>query len=191
MHLTLQEFLFRHGSWVFFSIALIEGELMLLTASVLSGEANLNPIPLWLMAALGSCTGHLSWYFLGRNSAVQKLLTRFPGTHARINRTRKIIAEHPVSAIFALQYLYGMRNLGAAVLGMTHLRPSRFLLIQAVNCTIWAAIVTFCGYYLGNTVLRFFHGTLKWVWIGTTALVLILFFHYTDRFLLASSMKSE
>ncbi|VAX28858.1 hypothetical protein MNBD_NITROSPIRAE02-966, partial [hydrothermal vent metagenome] len=100
-----------------------------------------------------------------------------------VEEANRIILNHPRTAIFILQYLYGMRVIGAMGLGTTELSFARFVLYEALNCMLWALVVFTAGYVLGETFIHILHGWFRWAWMGISLLVLLLFFRHLKLFL--------
>lgn len=160
-----------------------EGEGVLMMAAVLAQQRVLNFTEVVLTASAGAWLGHLFWFLIGR---------RFPGGIPRVAskrlaetvaRMKRVLEVHPRTAIFILQYLYGMRMMGAVALGSTTLPFGRFALYEAVNCLVWAGLVTSAGYFAGEAVTALFHGWLKWVWMGLSLLFIALIFRFLDRWI--------
>ncbi len=168
----------EYGPWAVFAGAFLEGELVLITAAILASQGMLNIESVWVGAFLGAWTGHLFWFLAGRVFGTRYLLTRLKRYATQIGEVNRMILKHPKTAIFALQYLYGMRVIGAAGLGTSDLAFTRFAFYEAVNCMIWALVVLSAGWFLGETFVYIFKGWLRWVWLGFSLLIFLLFFHH-------------
>ncbi len=167
-----------YGLAAVFVGAFIEGEGVLIAAGILAREGLLDPVSVWWTASLGAWLGHLFWFLVGRRLGSQYLWFRFKGLNERITKADKIIQHHPGTAIFILQYLYGMRIIGAIAFGLTQLPFRRFLFYETLNCPLWAAIVESAGYLLGEVVIKIFHDWVKWIWLASSVVVLVWIFHY-------------
>ena len=176
-------FIKKYGILSVFAGTFLEGELVLVTAAILAGDGLLNPVSVWLSASLGAWTGHVFWFFIGRKLGSGYILPRFKRLRPRIEEANRIILNHPKTAIFILQYLYGMRVIGAMGLGTTELSFARFVLYEALNCMLWALVVFTAGYVLGETFIHILHGWFRWAWMGVSLLVLLLFFRHLKLFL--------
>jgi membrane protein DedA with SNARE-associated domain len=162
----------------------LEGEAVLLTAGVLAERGLLHPVSVWLVAALGSGAGHLAFFSLARlaasRSAVSAALRRYRLT-ARVRRVDALVRRHPTATIFALQYLYGVRIVGALALGFTTLSWRRFLVTEASSCLLWAALFTATGYATGEVAMRIFGGWLRWLWMALSAVAFLGALHLLSR----------
>lgn len=172
----LERLLPEYGLLAVFVGAFFEGEGVLLAASVLAARGVLSPIGVWLAASLGAWSGHLVWFFAGRRLGGH-LLPRFERLADETAEVDRIVEAHPRTAVFVLQYLYGVRMLGALALGMTRFSWRRFVLYEAVNCLVWAALFTGVGYAVGAAADRFLHGWVRWVWVAGSVVVLLGVLH--------------
>ena len=102
---------------------------------------------------------------------------------ARAAKVKRLIEARPVAAILLLQYLYGLRLIGAVALGLTELSLLRFALYEIVNCLVWAGLIGGAAYLLGGFVTEVFHGWFKWVWMIASAGLVMSLLHFVDRLL--------
>ena len=177
---NLQPIIAKYGLWAVFTGTFLEGETVLVTAGILAGEGLLKPLNVWLSAFLGAWSGHVFWFFIGRMFGTRYMLPKSNRIEDRLAEVNKIILERPKTAIFVLQYLYGMRIIGAMGLGMTSLSFARFIFYELLNCMLWAAVVFMAGYILGETFIHVFHGWFRWIWLGMSIAVLALFFRHLE-----------
>lgn len=182
MTLNLTDLISNYGLIAVFAGTFIEGEGILITAGILAGGGLLNPVSVWLTASLGAWLGHLFWFLVGRRLGDQSVLSRYKWLGERIRRVDKIIQRHPGTSIFTLQYLYGLRIIGAIAFGLTQLSFGQFLFYEALNCPLWAALIESAGYLLGGTVTRIFEGWARWIWLALSVVVLIFVLQHLKSF---------
>ena len=162
----------------------LEGEAVLLTAGVLAERGLLHPASVWLVASVGAWTGHLTWFSLARLAAARSPLAsalRWTPLAVRLDRVDGLVQGHPTASIVALQYLYGVRLVGAFALGLTGLSWRRFLVTEAFNCLLWAALFTATGYAAGHVAAQLFQGWLRWGWVAISLGVLLGTLHLLSR----------
>ena len=162
----------------------LEGEAVLLTAGVLAERGMLHPVAVWLVASVGAWTGHLTWFSLARLAAARPTLSaalRWTPLAVRLDRVDGLVRDHPTASIFALQYLYGVRLVGAFALGLTRLSWRRFLVTEAFNCLLWAALFTGTGYAAGRIAAQLLQGWLGWAWVAISLGVLLGALHLLSR----------
>lgn len=164
-------FLAKFGLFAVYAGTFAEGETVLFTAGILAANGVLSLTGVFLVGWLGSMTGHLFWFGMGHwwGARVLRLLHV---TDAKFARIDLLVQRNPVVSIVLLQYMYGLRIAGAAILGVTRLNFFRFLAIETVNCAVWAMLIAGTGYVVGEAATLYFHGWIRWVLIACTALVL-------------------
>jgi len=173
----------RYGLLAVFGGSLLEGEGILIVAATLSEQGVLDPVRVWLAASTGAWLGHLFWFTTGRTIRGRRLTLGSAAFRARAATIKRWIEARPVTAIFLLQYLYGLRLVGAVALGLTELSLLRFALYQIVNCLVWAGLIGGIAYLLGGLVTEIFHGWFKWIWMIASAGLVVLLLRFVDRLL--------
>jgi membrane-associated protein len=180
----------QYGLVAVFAGAFLEGEGILIVAGILAGQGLLHPVSVWVAASLGAWLGHLFWFLVGRMVGRQHLLDRLTWIGDPLDRADRVIQRHPGAAVFLLQYLYGTRIIGAMAFGLTHLSLGRFLWYEALNCSIWAALVESLGYFLGETGSRIFHGWGKWLWLALSLALVVWLLHSLTSHRLGKEKRS-
>ena len=173
----------RYGLLAVFGGSLIEGEGVLIVAATLSEQGVLDPVRVWLAASIGAWLGHLFWFTTGRAFRGRHLTLGPAAFRARAETAKRLIEARPVTAIFLLQYLYGLRLVGAIALGLTDLPLLRFASYQMVNCLVWAGVIGGVAYLLGGFVTEIFQGWFKWIWMVASAGLVVLLLRFVDRLL--------
>ncbi len=167
------EWVARYGLVAVFLGTFAEGETVLFGAGVLAARGSLGLAAVLVTAWAGAMAGHVFWFGAGRRWG-RRVLAVLRVAPARIRFVNGLVARHPVTAIVLLQYLYGVRVAGAAILGVTTLPFRRFVLIEAVNCAAWAALVGGTGYVAGAAASQWFEGGDWWLSLILAVLVLVL-----------------
>ncbi len=173
----------RYGLLAVFGGTLLEGEGILIVAATLSEQGVLDPVRVWLAASTGAWLGHLFWFTTGRAIRGRRLAPGSAAFRARAAQVKRLIETRPVTTIFLLQYLYGLRLVGAVALGLTELSLLRFAVYQIVNCLVWAGLIGGVAYLLGGLVTEIFHGWFKWIWMVASAGLVVLLLRFVDRLL--------
>lgn len=128
-----------------------EGESFLVTAGVLVSRGKMDGFMVWLVAAISAWLGHMVLFAIGRYVGSHHLIRKFPRWEGAIRRADAVILKRPILSIVVLQYMYGMRFLGAMALGFSKLNWGWFGLVQAANCMLWSALIGGLGYALGES----------------------------------------
>jgi membrane protein DedA with SNARE-associated domain len=131
----------------------MEGETILAIAGFLAAEHYLKAPFMLLAGFLGAFIGHLFWFWLGRTQG-HKILDRFPKLLHALDRVIGLLDRYGPASIFISQYVYGFRLTAAIMFGLSHIRTSRFIFWQAINCAIWTLLIAGLGFYFGKAVQR-------------------------------------
>ncbi len=175
----------KYGIAAVFAGTFIEGETVLLAAGILAGTGLLNPLSVWVSASLGAWAGHVFWFFAGRMLGNRYILPKSKWIRVRFAEVNRIVLERPKSAVFILQYLYGMRIIGAVAIGITGMSFAKFMFYEALNCMLWAALILGAGYILEESIMQIFHGWLAWLWLGLSLAAVLLFIRRIEHILSA------
>src|SRR5438309_5053018 len=145
--LLLQKF----GYFAVFIGTFLEGETILVMAGFFAERGYLELALVILTAFCGAYSGHVFWFWLGRKQGV-KLLDRFPKMKKHFGKGIRMFERYGAPAIFITQWLYGLRVTCAVIIGISRISLLKFLLYEALTCTIWAIVIGSLGYYFGRAV---------------------------------------
>ncbi len=141
----------EHGYWVTFVGALLEGETILALAGLAAQRGYLHWPALVLLGAIGGFVGDQIYFVIGRRGGA-RLLERFPRFRSRAARVAAMIERHPELAVIGVRFLYGLRTIGPAAIGMSGIAWWHFALLNAVGAAIWSVCWVGAGYLMGETV---------------------------------------
>lgn len=141
----------RFGYYAVFIGTFLEGETILVMAGFFAERGYMQIVTVALVAAAGAYTGHAFWFWLGRTQGV-RLLDRFPKMKKHFGRGIRIFERYGAPAIFITQWLYGLRVTCAVIIGISRISVWKFLLLEAITCVVWGAIISAAGYYFGRAV---------------------------------------
>jgi membrane protein DedA with SNARE-associated domain len=108
--------------------------------------------PLWVAVAcaVGTWSGDLALYGLGRRGS--KLLRR-PG----FAKALEFVRQHPRAAPLAVRFAYGFRFTLPIACGAAGVSPWAYAFWVGVSAVSWAALFTVVGWSAGELALRLFH----------------------------------
>lgn len=139
-------------SGVFFGFFL-PGASMLFTAGLLSSQGFFNVwvlIPLLTIAAiLGDNVGY--WFGNKIGAPLLERNTRF-FRHEHLEHAREFYERHGVLAVVLARFVPIVRTFAPIVAGMAGMRYRLFVFYNITGAFLWAAGVTFLGFYLGEKV---------------------------------------
>ena len=134
----------------------LPGEIALVTAALLSAQANLDISPVWVAVAAtsGAIIGDSIGYSIGRRfgmSLFERLGRRFPkhfGT-GHVALAKHLFARWGVGAVFFGRFIALLRILAGPLAGALHMRYPYFLAANASGAVFWAGGTTAVVYFLG------------------------------------------
>ena len=143
--------LHKFGYFAVFIGTFLEGETILVMAGFFAERGYMEIFTVAIVAACGAYVGHTFWFWLGRTQGV-RLLDRFPRMKKHFGRGIRIFERYGAPAIFITQWLYGLRVTCAVIIGISRISVAKFLILEAITCLIWAAVISAAGYYFGRAV---------------------------------------
>lgn len=156
---TLAALLARYGYAAVVLGTFVEGESILIAASLGAHAGVLN---LWgvLGAALaGSFTADQMFFYLGRRLG-RPFLQKRPRWQQKANRVYALLARHDAAFIVAFRFFYGMRSVAPFVVGTSDISARRFFFLNLCGALVWASAIVTLGYNLGHTLDALPEGTL-------------------------------
>lgn len=153
METLLLHWLEEYGYWVLFLWSILEGEIGLVMAGILSHTGAMNCALAIFFSGLGGFTGDQIYFLLGRFS---KRYLR----HYLAQRRRKfalatlLLRRYGWPIIFLQRYLYGFRVIIPLVFGATRYCAKRYAWINLISAWIWAAMFIAPAYWYGAELLQ-------------------------------------
>lgn len=148
----VQHFIANYGYYAVFAGAILEGETVLLLASV-AASSGLLELP-WVIffAGLSATTSDNANFWLGRWQGPW-ILRKFPSLAPRFDRFGRLLERWHTPVIVVLRFLYGLRTVGPIAVGMSGMAGWRFLLIDLVSAYLWAGTFSTIGFLLGQRLM--------------------------------------
>lgn len=170
-HLFL-EWLKEYGYIVLFAWSILEGELGLIMAGIMSHTGDMFlPIAI-LVGALGGFTGDQIYFYVGRFN--KRYIHRQLVTHRRkFAIAHLLIKKYGWPIIFVQRYMIGMRTAIPMAIGLTKYSGKKFALINFISAVVWASVTIIPAYYFGAEILK----VLQWIkghWYFAIPLILLV-----------------
>jgi len=137
-------------SGVFFGFFL-PGASMLFTAGLLSSQGFFNIRILIPLVTLAAILGDNVGYWFGAKVGFRLFLrpnSRF-FRHEHLERAKKFYDAHGAQAIMLARFVPIIRTFAPIVAGVVRMDYRTFVLYNILGALVWAAGVSFAGYYLG------------------------------------------
>ena len=153
----------------------LPGEIVLVSAALLSSRHELGVSPLWIAAAAttGAVIGDSIGYAIGNRYGMglfawagRKLPRHFGPSHVRA--AERLFARWGVLAVFFGRFVALLRIFAGPLAGALRMQYRRFLVANVFGGICWAAGTTFAVYLLGIVAERWLQ---RFSWIGLAVAV--------------------
>ncbi|NMI00602.1 DedA family protein [Pseudonocardia acidicola] len=148
----------------------LPGEIVLVSAALLSSRQELAVSPLWIgvAAATGAVVGDSIGYALGRRYGASLFgwaARRFPKHFgpAHVTAAERVFARWGMWAVFFGRFIALLRILAGPLAGALRMPYPRFLIANALGGIVWAGGTTAAVYYLGVAAEKWLS---RFSWIG-------------------------
>ena len=153
----------------------LPGEIVLVSAALLSSRHELDVSPLWIAVAAttGAVVGDSIGYGIGRRYGMglfawagRKLPRHFGPSH--VSAAERLFARWGVFAVFFGRFVALLRIFAGPLAGALRMHYRRFLAANVLGGICWAAGTTFAVYLLGIVAERWLQ---RFSWIGLVVAV--------------------
>jgi undecaprenyl-diphosphatase len=135
-----------------FVAAVVEGEVVLVAASVLVGMDRLNLAGVWIAGALGGAAGD-QFYFFALRRRLRAWLARWPWVVARQDEVVARVRKHQTLMILACRFLPGLRIAIPVACAYAEVPPIRFAALDLISAIAWAGGVILVVAWAGPQAL--------------------------------------
>ena len=155
----------------------LPGEIVLVSAAVLSSRHTLDISPVWVgvAATIGAIVGDTIGYTIGRRygmSLFERLGKRFPkhfGT-GHVALAKQLFTRWGVWAVFFGRFIALLRILAGPLAGALRMRYTYFLAANASGALCWAGGTTAVVYFLGLAAERWLA---RFSWVALVLAVIV------------------
>jgi len=172
----------QDGYTILFLWSILEGEMGLIMAGLLSHTGDMSlPIAIFV-AGIGAFTGDLIYFYIGRynKSYVYK---KFKGQRRKFALAHLLLQKYGWPIIFLQRYMYGMRTVIPISIGLTRYSAKMFALINILSSWTWAALTIVPVWYFGQEILDILEVVKEYWYIavpfGAIVAGAILYYFYT------------
>lgn len=132
-----------------FVTVIFQEEAAPIAGALAAHHEHLDPVWVALACALGTWSGDLALYVIGRRG--RRFLER-PG----FAKALAVVRKHPRGAPLAVRFAYGLRFTLPLACGVAHLPAARYAAWVGISAALWAALFTLVGWTGGEIALRLF-----------------------------------
>lgn len=168
--MTLESALATYGYPVVFVGTFLEGETVLLLAGYAAHRGYLSVTGVLFCALLGTVSGDLLWYFMGRLRG-RTYIERHPQWKKRFERVEGYLVRHELAILVGFRFIYGIRNAVPFAIGATGYSPAKFVPLNLLGGFIWS--LTFClfGFLFGHGMSMIWEDARRFEVAGLLALI--------------------
>lgn len=183
MEEALVELIKEYGYPILFVWSMMEGELGLVMAGLLSHTGDMNIFLAIFIAGVGGFLGDQFWFYIGRYNK-KYTLNYFRSHRRKVALAHLLLKKHGWPIIFIQRYLYGLRSIIPMAIGTTKYDKQKFAIINLISAFIWAALTITLTYYLGEPIL---HGLqyIKAHWyiaVPIAISIVVMTYYYIHKF---------
>lgn len=160
MNPTFVELLARYGYAAVVLGTFVEGESVLIAASLGAHAGVLNVWGVLAAALAGSFFADQMFFYLGRTLG-RPFLQKRPKWQRKAVRVYDALTRHDAAFIVAFRFFYGMRSVAPFVVGTSEISARRFFFLNLCGAVVWASAVVTFGYNLGYVLALLPPGALQ------------------------------
>ncbi|MFH0708935.1 MAG: DedA family protein [Pseudomonadota bacterium] len=147
------EWLKEYGYIVLFAWSILEGELGLVMAGIMSHTGDMF-LPIALMVgAFGGFVGDQIYFYIGRFNK-KYIHDKLRSQRRKFAIAHLLLKKYGWPLIFVQRYMYGMRTVIPMAIGLTKYSSRDFAIINFVSAIFWAALTIIPAYYFGEELLK-------------------------------------
>lgn len=151
------DLLHQYGYIVLYFWSILEGEMGLIMAGIMSHTGHMNLGLAIFIAGLGGFTGDQIYFYIGRYNR-KYVFKKFKNQRRKFALAHVILKNNGWPIIFFQRYMYGMRTIIPISIGLTGYSAKKFAIINLLSAWVWAAITILPAWYFGEEILIL----LKW-----------------------------
>ena len=165
----IQSLLAEYGLWLVLIGTFLEGETIVIVAGFASHQGLFDPVHVAALAALGSFCCDQMWFFIARKFGHRPVIQRMKHRPA-FERALHFLERHPTAFIFSFRFVYGIRNVSPAVIGLSEIDAHKFFVLNALAAMLWATAFTFTTLVTRVCTRRWFRkSTVTFAWVRCAA----------------------
>ena len=146
----------EYGYIILFFWGMLEGEMGLVMAGLLTHTGDMNLFLAIFVAGLGGFAGDQVYFYIGRfnKKFVHKKLK---GQRRKLALAHLLLKRYGWPIIFIQRYLYGLRTVIPISIGLTRYSGKMFAFINLISAWFWAALTIIPTWYFGQEILIVIH----------------------------------
>jgi membrane protein DedA with SNARE-associated domain len=172
MHLTEAQGLVAYV--VVFFAAMLEGEIIFVSAAALVSRGQLDPAGVALSGALGAAVGD-QFCFYALRGRLSRWIDRFPAMAKRGAKLTRRVRRNETLAVFMIRFSPGLRIAMAVACAYAQVPALKFSLLNGFTCLLWASGLLGLVAWFGPTILGRLGVSGWWAVLIPAAIIVIVF----------------
>jgi len=142
----------EYGYVILFLLSILEGELGLVMAGIMTHTGDMQYFMTIFVAGLGGFTGDQIYFYIGRfnKGLIQRKLH---SQRRKFAIAHLLLKKYGWPIIFMQRYMYGLRTVIPMSIGITNYSAKKFALINLLSAWVWATITITPAYLYGEEIL--------------------------------------
>jgi membrane protein DedA with SNARE-associated domain len=151
--INFTDFIKEWGYLAVFLGAMIEGEVIILTAAALAAYGVMSIYKVFLVAFLSTVLTDQGLFWIGRRMGIESVTNRFPKVKKCVDRVYDLLHRLGGLFIFSFRFIYGIRIASPLILGAAEINPVKFWIYNVFSGATWAMICCFVGYIIADVIM--------------------------------------
>ncbi len=187
----ISELIETYGIYAVSVLCTVEGDITLLLSGAMAHGGFFGPysfLKVFLAGTLGGMVGDTIGYTIGRTFRNSVADYRF--YKMAQPRIENLIDKFGGFAIIISKYIYGIRVAMCLSYGIGKMPFPRFLLLDAISCSLWALLLAGVGYFFSGAIIGII-GDFKQIGIALFFIVMvgIIAFYLIERYWLSEKVE--
>jgi membrane-associated protein len=187
----LSQIIEQYGIYAVFALCTIEGDITLLISGAMAHSSFFGQysfLKLFLAGTLGGMAGDCVGYAVGRTFHEKAKDYRF--YQMAQPRIERLIDKFGGFAIVISKYIYGIRVAMCVFYGIGKMPFHRFLLLDAISCSIWVLLLAGTGYFFSGAITSII-GDFQQIGIALFFVILfaVIVIYAVERFWLSEKVE--
>ena len=141
-----------YGYIILFFWSIIEGEMGLVMAGIMTHTGNMHYVIAIFVAGLGGFTGDQCFFYLGRFNK-RFMQSKLHSQRHKLAIAYLLLRKYGWPIILIQRYLYGLRSIIPIAIGISNYSAKKFALINLISAWLWAMLIITPAYFYGQEIL--------------------------------------
>jgi membrane protein DedA with SNARE-associated domain len=146
----------EYGYIILFFWGMLEGEMGLVMAGLLTHTGDMNLFMAIFIAGLGGFAGDQVYFYIGRFNK-KWVYRKLKNQRRKLALAHILLKKYGWPIIFVQRYMYGLRTVIPISIGLTRYSGKMFAFINLISAWFWAALTIIPTWYFGEQILIVIH----------------------------------